>query len=130
MCLRPEGSFDAKIQFEVRKLTRPEIDYWNAIFNVIIPTFVCILISWWSVHFALVLLCFYTMFRMRKIVIWCVRAYQRFAPDHVRLSCVFEPSCSEYMILAIEKYGVIRGVAKGLKRLRRCRAPNGGEDYP
>ena len=66
----------------------------------------------------------------KKIIIWMVHLYQNKAPDAVRLRCVFEPSCSEYMILAIEKYGVVRGVWKGIQRLGRCHAPNGGKDYP
>ena len=47
-----------------------------------------------------------------------------------RLKCVFEPSCSEYMILAVNKYGLVRGVIKGIRRLLRCHPPNGGKDYP
>lgn len=56
--------------------------------------------------------------------------YQKHAPEEMRRSCLFIPSCSEYMLLAIEKYGVIVGVYKGLNRLCRCHHPNGGEDYP
>jgi len=66
----------------------------------------------------------------RRIVITLVRLYQRYAPESLRRACVFEPSCSQYMILAVEKYGTFRGVAKGLKRLSRCKPPNSGEDYP
>lgn len=65
-----------------------------------------------------------------KAVIWIVHVYQHFAPEGLRLRCVYEPSCSEYMILAIEKYGCIRGLWKGVRRLRRCHPPNHGEDYP
>lgn len=32
------------------------------------------------------------------------------------------------MILAITKHGVFNGIALGLKRLCRCRPPNGGDD--
>ena len=56
--------------------------------------------------------------------------YQRYAPEKMRRSCLFVPSCSEYMLLAIEKYGVVIGVCKGIGRLLRCHQPNGGEDYP
>ena len=70
------------------------------------------------------------MFFVRKrFFIFFVKLYQAYAPDDVRMRCVFTPSCSEYMILAIEKYGVIKGIAKGLNRLKRCHAP-GGIDYP
>lgn len=65
-----------------------------------------------------------------KAVIWMVHAYQHFAPDELRLRCVYEPSCSEYMILAVKKYGCIRGLWKGMKRLKRCHPPNYGKDYP
>ena len=66
----------------------------------------------------------------KKIIIWAILVYQRYAPAELRLACCFQPSCSEYMKLAIEKYGVLRGVFKGIKRLFRCHYPNGGEDYP
>jgi len=38
--------------------------------------------------------------------------------------CRYYPTCSEYMILAVEKYGFIRGVYRGLKRIQRCRPDN------
>ena len=66
----------------------------------------------------------------KKFLIWMILIYQRFAPEKVRKLCCFEPSCSEYMKLAIMKYGVIRGVYKGCNRLIRCHWPNGGIDYP
>ncbi|MCX5678913.1 MAG: membrane protein insertion efficiency factor YidD [Candidatus Omnitrophica bacterium] len=34
--------------------------------------------------------------------------------------CRFYPSCSEYTIEAIEKYGIFSGSFKGLKRILRC----------
>jgi putative component of membrane protein insertase Oxa1/YidC/SpoIIIJ protein YidD len=34
------------------------------------------------------------------------------------------------MIKAIEKYGLIGGITRGLKRIYRCREPNGGIDIP
>jgi putative component of membrane protein insertase Oxa1/YidC/SpoIIIJ protein YidD len=34
------------------------------------------------------------------------------------------------MIMAIEKYGIIKGLFSGLKRLFSCHYPNGGYDYP
>lgn len=66
----------------------------------------------------------------KRAAIWAVHLYQNKAPDKVRLKCVFTPSCSEYMIMSIEKYGFIKGVFKGIDRLRRCHFPNGGEDLP
>jgi len=66
----------------------------------------------------------------KKAIIWLIHLYQRYAPDEVRLKCVFEPSCSEYVIAAIRKYGVIKGIIKGVDRLFRCHPPNGGHDEP
>jgi len=63
-----------------------------------------------------------------KALIFMVRQYQRI--PH-RNFCKFTPSCSAYMILAVEKYGGVRGFFKGLWRILRCNPfSNGGEDYP
>ena len=128
--LRPEGSLDAIVPSDRRKLVRPEINYRIVTFNVVVFLLIFIAVCWWSMRYALLGGCVYVLFRLHKIVIWSIRVYQRYAPEHIRAACVFEPSCSEYMILAIEKYGVIRGSIKGVKRLRRCHNPNRGEDYP
>jgi len=46
-------------------------------------------------------------------------------------ACRFTPSCSEYMIQALQKYGPIRGAAKGVWRICRCHPWNeGGYDPP
>jgi len=42
--------------------------------------------------------------------------------------CRFNPSCSEYTKQAIAKYGWIRGINLGMKRIGRCK-PNGGSGY-
>ena len=65
----------------------------------------------------------------KRTVIWLVHFYQNKASDETRLKCVFEPSCSEYMILAVNKYGVCKGVRKGVNRLCRCGREH-GIDYP
>jgi putative membrane protein insertion efficiency factor len=63
-------------------------------------------------------------------VVALIRSYQRWAPASVRGSCRFTPTCSEYTILSIQKYGVTKGVARGLRRVFRCRPPNEGIDEP
>lgn len=70
------------------------------------------------------------LFNLQRIMIFCVLLYQKYAPESMRASCLYTPSCSEYMILAIKKYGCIKGFTKGVKRVRRCHTPNGGIDYP
>ena len=66
----------------------------------------------------------------KHIVIFFIRLYQRYMPYDIRCNCLFVPNCSEYMVLAIKKYGVYKGVRKGINRLLRCHEPNGGQDYP
>ena len=38
-----------------------------------------------------------------------------------RYVCVFYPTCSEYTRLSIVRYGVLKGLAMGLKRIIKCR---------
>ena len=129
--LHPEGSSNnIRIAIERRKLVRPTIHYWKAALNVLTPALTYFFVFRRNVPLALSGFCVYSLFRLRGVVIWCIRVYQRYAPEEMRLSCVFEPSCSEYMILSMNKYGVFLGGIKGIKRLRRCHLPNGGEDYP
>lgn len=67
----------------------------------------------------------------KRAVIGAVLLYQKYAPLKLRQACLFVPSCSEYMLLAVQKYGAVKGVWKGIRRLMRCRYPsNGGIDYP
>ena len=51
--------------------------------------------------------------------------YQKFISPLLRPSCRFHPTCSEYSIQAITKYGAIRGMFLSLKRILRCN-PWGG----
>lgn len=68
--------------------------------------------------------------RAKRILVFIIRLYQKYASYEIRCRCVFIPNCSEYMILAIEKYGLIEGIKKGIDRFHRCNPSNGGEDYP
>jgi len=67
---------------------------------------------------------------MNTLIIKLIRLYQKFAPGKLRNSCRFIPTCSEYTIMAIEKFGLVSGLKKGLHRIYSCKAPNGGYDYP
>ena len=66
----------------------------------------------------------------KKLVIGFIRLYQHYSPDFVRRNCLFKPTCSEYTILAIEKYGLRRGMKKGVDRLKRCTGEIYQVDYP
>lgn len=65
------------------------------------------------------------------LVITLVRGYQLTLSPLVGRQCRFHPTCSNYMILAIRKHGVVVGVAKGIWRICRCHPFHaGGIDYP
>ena len=57
-----------------------------------------------------------------------VRCYQYGLRPLLPPLCRFEPSCSEYFIQAVEKYGPLRGACKGAWRICRCN-PWGGCGY-
>ena len=45
-------------------------------------------------------------------------------------SCKFQPSCSQYAIDALKKYGLLRGTVKAAHRIARCHPwSHGGVDY-
>ena len=67
---------------------------------------------------------------MKKICIFLIDVYKKTLSPIIGNSCRFTPTCSEYMILAIQKYGLVLGVIKGIRRLLRCHQPNGGIDNP
>lgn len=69
------------------------------------------------------------LIRLHWILVQFVLLYQRYASSSRRLQCCFYPSCSQYAIIAIRKYGVVVGSIKVGSRLRRCRPP-GGVDFP
>ncbi len=59
------------------------------------------------------------------------RLYQMTLSHIIGRQCRFHPTCSEYLILAVKKYGAVRGTAKGLARICRCHPWNpGGVDWP
>lgn len=57
---------------------------------------------------------------MSWLAIKLVRLYQRVISPLFPRSCRFYPTCSQYMIEAISKYGCWRGVWLGIKRILRC----------
>ena len=60
------------------------------------------------------------------VVIGLVRVYQKVLRPVLPPLCIYQPGCSEYMILAVRKYGPWRGVPKGLWRICRCHPFNPG----
>ncbi len=65
------------------------------------------------------------------LLILGVRFYQLFIGPLLGKHCRFEPSCSNYFIQAVRKYGAVRGSAKGVLRICRCHPFHpGGYDPP
>ena len=64
-------------------------------------------------------------------MIGAVRLYQLFLSPLLGRNCRFTPTCSEYFIQAVRKYGAIRGATRGLLRICRCHPFHpGGYDPP
>jgi len=68
---------------------------------------------------------------LAQLLIACVRFYQVCLRPLLPPLCRFRPSCSEYMIEAVQKYGPICGACKGMWRICRCNPwTPGGWDPP
>ena len=57
---------------------------------------------------------------MRQVILLTLRSYKRWVSPLLPSACRFHPTCSVYMIQAVETHGVPRGVRMGLRRLARC----------
>jgi len=68
---------------------------------------------------------------MRWIVIKLLRLWQIFISPLYPPSCKYHPTCSEYAIMAVERYGTLKGSLKALWRVLRCNPwSKGGVDLP
>ncbi len=73
---------------------------------------------------------------IRSIFISILRGYQYLISPLLGNRCRFYPSCSEYMIEAVQRFGIFKGMYLGFKRLGRCQPMcEGGvdpvpEEYP
>lgn len=66
---------------------------------------------------------------MKKLLIWTIRLYQKAISPYLPPTCRFHPTCSEYTAMAIEKYGMLKGVLLGIKRVAKCHPfHSGGHD--
>jgi putative membrane protein insertion efficiency factor len=57
---------------------------------------------------------------LKLILLKILKAYKSFVSPFLPNACRFHPTCSEYMIEAVEKYGAFSGFYMGIKRLLRC----------
>jgi putative membrane protein insertion efficiency factor len=57
---------------------------------------------------------------MRTILIYAIKAYQLVISPFLPPSCRFYPSCSQYSLEAVKKYGSLRGTWLSALRLSKC----------
>ncbi|MGN0457577.1 MAG: membrane protein insertion efficiency factor YidD [Eubacterium sp.] len=58
---------------------------------------------------------------IKRIMIFLIRTYQlTISPVFSHGSCRYTPTCSQYMIEAIEIHGVVKGMLLGIRRIMRC----------
>ena len=62
---------------------------------------------------------------MKKIILFLITIYQSIS-KHTPSVCRFYPTCSQYTKEAIIKYGILKGIWLGIKRILRCHPGNPG----
>jgi hypothetical protein len=63
---------------------------------------------------------------MSRVAIYIIRIYQLVLSPLLGPACRFVPSCSQYAIQALQKYGFIKGSWLAVKRISRCHPLNPG----
>ena len=63
---------------------------------------------------------------MKGVVLLIIKIYQKFISPLFPRICRFYPTCSSYMYQAIQRFGMIKGVFLGIKRILRCNPFNDG----
>ncbi|QNU66979.1 membrane protein insertion efficiency factor YidD [Ruminiclostridium herbifermentans] len=58
---------------------------------------------------------------LKRLLISLIHFYQRFlSPLKIKPTCRFYPTCSQYALEAIMKYGCLKGSYLGIKRILKC----------
>ena len=65
---------------------------------------------------------------MKKIIIYLIKFYQITLSPLFGSNCRFQPTCSQYMIEAVNLHGVLKGLSLGFKRISKCH-PFGSKGY-
>lgn len=68
---------------------------------------------------------------LKRGIVFAIRFYQHGISPLLGPCCRFTPTCSQYALEAVERYGVWRGSGKAVRRILRCHPWNpGGHDPP
>jgi uncharacterized protein len=69
---------------------------------------------------------------MRAVAVLLIRVYQWSVSPLLGARCRFYPSCSQYALEAVQRFGAVRGAALALRRLLRCHPfhPGGFDPVP
>ncbi|MCD8337775.1 MAG: membrane protein insertion efficiency factor YidD [Lachnospiraceae bacterium] len=57
---------------------------------------------------------------MKKLLIRLIRFYQKYLSPMKRMRCPYTPTCSQYGLEAIQKYGAAKGSVLAAWRIMRC----------
>lgn len=66
---------------------------------------------------------------MKKVLIALVRFYRRYISPMRQPCCRFVPTCSQYALEALEKYGALKGSYLAIRRILRCHPFHKGGFY-
>ena len=68
---------------------------------------------------------------LRSVAVAPIRLYQRAISPAIPNRCKYYPSCSEYAVQSIRRFGILRGIVLAAWRLLRCNPwSHGGVDFP
>jgi hypothetical protein len=65
---------------------------------------------------------------MRIVIVAAIRAYQMMISPWLPACCRFDPTCSEYALVAVRRFGALRGSWLAMRRIGRCH-PFGKRGY-
>ncbi len=57
---------------------------------------------------------------MKRALLWLIHGYRNYISPGLRPCCRFTPTCSQYALEAIEKYGACKGLGLAVRRVLRC----------
>ena len=66
---------------------------------------------------------------MKKLLLFFINIYRKYYSPMKPRRCIFMPTCSEYAVEAINKYGALKGGYLTIKRVLRCNPLNKNSGY-